>query len=484
MSLSNSDLLHELQTRQKSGRLHVELTLELEQWMLRTFRGDGSLVDIRIQRMRHIVLFQTDLVDQIFSRPNGQTLLGVIGSLGETNVVQSELALRGLGAFLARVAAENNLKGQPERHRVLLAWLFPFHRHVDYIQDSEITCDMILSLTTILNASGQCLRFYIARGDIKSDSYRACSRCVKATLETLSSIALRGSSVRHLFDQCLVDLIRFCSSFVEDNLSMRLETREHLVYQTCLTLASFAALVEKPFIVEPAMIYFRWVRVLRYDTEEILGHSISKLTKRVAVEDSRVRPVDTVYAYLSLCSYTASSHVRFIGAIALSVALERLDKATVWIPNRAAESQSCNNTDLRSVFAQPLRDTPASRTYTRHAVESRLRDDATMLGCHVDRLRTDVQGSSGPHSFLAEALLRLVGDTAPEVRKIGRIALERVPRHVLQQAVWCPSLHRSFCRERKGIVTSMLILSRRGDVPLPVDILVSFVFPYACTASM
>lgn len=484
MSRLDSNLLHDLQSRQSSGRLHVELSPELEEWMLRTFRGDRDRADIRIRRMRNIVVFQTDLVEQIFERPSGHTLLGVIGSLGETHAVRSGLASRGLGSFLARVAVECNLMEQPERNRVLLAWLFPLHGNIDYLQDSEITRDIIEGLTAILNVSGKCLRSAIARGDMESDSYLTCSRFVKSTLETLSSIALRGSSVRHLFEENLDTLIHFCTCFVEDNLSIRLEAQENLVFQTCLTLASFAAMMEKPILVEPAIIYFRWVRVLRYDTEEVLGHSISNLTKRVVVDVSDFRLAEKLYAYLSLCSFTASSQVRFIGAIALSVILDLLDKTSVWLPHQDAESLFSDRTDLRSVFHQARCDTPASRTYTRHALESRLRDDATMLGCHVDRLRADYQGSSGPHSFLAEAVLRLVRDTSPEVRKIGRTALDRVPRHVLQQAVWSPSLHRSFCDEGKVIVTSMLILSRRGDVPLPVDILVSFVFPFACTAVM
>lgn len=484
MSRLNSNLLNDLQARQNNGRLHVELTPELEEWMLRTFRGDRDRADIRIRRMRNILVFQTDLVDQIFERPNGHTLLGVIGSLGETHAVQSELASRGLGSYLARVAVENNLIEQPERNRVLLAWLFPLYFSIDYLQDSEITCDMIDSLTAILNVSGKCLRSAIASGDVESNGYRSCSRFVKTTLETLSSIALRGSSVRHLFDQNLNTLVQFCTCFVEDNLSVRLEAQENVVFQTCLALASFAAMVENPVLVEPAIIYFRWVRVLRYDTEEVLGHSISNLTKRVVVDVSDCRPAENLYAYLSLCSFTASSQVRFIGAIALTVVLDLLDKGTVWLPHHDAEPLACDITDVCSVFDRPRCDTPASRTYTRHALESRLRDDATMLGCHVDRLRSDYQRSSGPHSFLAEAVLRLLGDVSPEVRKIGRTALDRVPRHVLQQAVWSPSLHRRFCDEGKVIVTSMLILSRRGDVPLPVDILVSFVFPFACTAVM
>jgi hypothetical protein len=168
--------------------------------------------------------------------------------------------------------------------------------------------------------------------------------------------------------------------------------------------------------------------------------------------------------------------VRFIGAIALSVILDLLAKVSLGSPIIKDDSQGGHLSSLHSVFDRPLRDTPASKIYARQALDARLRNDATIIGCHVDRLRAEYHRSNGPHSFLAEAVLRLVGDATPEIRKIGRAAVERLPIRVLQQAVWSPSLHRSFCEEGQRIVTTMLILSGRGEVPLPVDILVTFVF--------
>jgi hypothetical protein len=468
----NNDVASALEGRPSGDRLHVEFTPELEGWMHRTFKGSWKRVDARVRRMRYIVLFQTDLVDQILVHPDCQTLLGVIGNLGETHAERSELVSRGLGPCLARVAAENNLKMQHDRKYVPVAWLFLLQYHIDYLRDSEITCDMVKSLATALSLCGQYVRVATARGE--HDRYAIFYRCFKATLQTLSSIALRGPSVSHLFDAHVDVLVGLCTRYVEDNL--RLVTKEHVMFQACVTLAAFAAMVENPTLVEHAMIYFRWVKVLRFDTEEILSHSISNLAQRVEMDlsgNSHLRPGEYLHAYLSLCSFTASSHVRFIGAIALCVVLDVLAKAP---------SAHDGNAEVHSAFDQPPSDTPASRTYTRQALDARLRNDATLIGCHVDRLRADYQSSSGPHAFLAEAVLRLVGDTAPEVRKIGQAALERLPLNVLQQAVWCPSLHQSFCQEAKQVVLSTLILSGRGELPLPVDLLVTFVFPFACTA--
>ena len=120
----------------------------------------------------------------------------------------------------------------------------------------------------------------------------------------------------------------------------------------------------------------------------------------------------------------------------------------------------------------------------KQAMDSRLLNDATMLGCHVNHLRERQERISGPDSFLAEAVLRLVGDACPEVRKIGRSVLDRVPNFVMQQTIWCPSLHKSFCDDCKRIVMAMLILSRRGEIPLHMDVLIWSVFPFSCTAVM
>ena len=450
--------------------------------MCRTFKGDWKSDDNRIRRLRYIVLFRTDLVDQIFDIPDRQALLEVIGNLGKSHAERLELVSRGLGGYLSRIAVEMNVQTRLDRYYVPIAWLLLLYFHIDYLQDSEFTCDMIKRLATILDICGQCLRFASSRRDLESAAYITASCCAKATFQILTSIALRGSSVRHVFDGSLNPLIRFCTCYVEENLRTRIDTQEHIVFQACITLASFATMVENPTLVEPAMIYFRWIRVLRFDTEETLGHSISSLAQRVLVDSSDLQAGESMYAYLSLCSFSASPHVRFVGAIALSVILDLLAKVSLGSPTFNDDSRAEHLSSLHSVFDRPLRDTPASQTYARQALEARLRNDATMIGCHVDRLRAEYHRSNGPHAFLAEAVLRLVGDAAPEIRKIGRAAAERLPIRVLQQAVWSPSLHRSFCDEGRRIVTTMLILSGRSEVPLPVDILVAFVFPFACTA--
>lgn len=480
MSRTDSNALPGLEMRQSNERFHVELTPELEDWMSRTFKGDLKIDDNRLRRLRYIVLFRTDLVDQIFDIPSRLALLQVIANLGESHAERSELVSRGLGGYLSRVAVETILKSPLDRRNVPITWLLMLYFQIDYLEDSEITCDMIKSLAKILQTCGQCLRFVSARRELGIGCV-VSSCCVKAVFQTITSIALRGSSVRHLFDESLNSLIQSCTSYVEDNLRTPKDTQEHIVFQACITLASFATLVENPTIIEPAIIYFRWVRVLRFDTEETLGHSISSLTDRV-IDSSDLQGGELIYAYLSLCSFTASTHVRFIGAIALSVILDLFAKISLGSTIIKDVSDAEHRFALQSVFDRPLRDTPASQIYARQALDARLRNDATIIGCHVDRLRAQYHRSSGPHSFLAEAVLRLVNDATPEIRKIGRAAVERLPISVLQQAVWSPSLHRSFCEEGQRIVTTMLILSGRGEVPIPVDILVACVFPFACTA--
>jgi hypothetical protein len=165
------------------------------------------------------------------------------------------------GGYLSRVAVEMILKTPLDRRNIPIAWLLILYFHIDYLQDSEITCDIINGLATILHICGQCLRFVSARSDLESAGYVTSSCCVKAIFQTVTSIALRGPSIRHIFDESLNSLIRFCTSYVEDNLRTRIGTQEHIVFQACIALAAFATLIENPALVEPAMIYFRWVRV-------------------------------------------------------------------------------------------------------------------------------------------------------------------------------------------------------------------------------
>jgi hypothetical protein len=148
------------------------------------------------------------------------------------------------------------------------------------------------------------------------------------------------------------------------------------------------------------------------------------------------------------------------------------------IPNDKLDS-------FRSILDEPIYVTPSFHAYHKQAVNFQMQSDATKLGCHLEQIRfLNDPMARRLNSFLAESILRLTRDSCFDIRKLGCASLNRLPISLIQQVVWRPSLNPSFGIESQQIVTSMLILSRRGELPLSSDILVNHVFPFACVANV
>ena len=181
-----------------------------------------------------------------------------------------------------------------------------------------------------------------------------------------------------------------------------------------------------------------------------------------------LRPGESLYMYLGMCGCTWSNDVRFFGALRLALQIRALifDDA-----NRDFEPY----------------DTISARRYAERALEARLRNDARLLHRDVEELRMEEarnKQTKGPHALFAESVLQLATtDVDDDVRRLGMIAWNSVPAFVQRQAVWRPSLHASFGRHERATVITMLVLAYRGDLPIPRDVMIRVVFPFACDAS-
>jgi hypothetical protein len=483
--------------RRREGRLHVELNIELETWIRRTFyprRADRSSRDGDervVHRMQRLILFQTDLLDQILDHPDGSSFLNVLECFGETHLHDelSELVSRGVGNYLARIADENlrDMQELLRRSHIPIAWLLTLLRYIDYLETKNITETMIQSLVSILTVYSTCIRMDIGRGDLSRETYRNFCCYIETVLFIVNRITLRGIEVNTLFEEQLTPLLRLCTRLVEGNLTARQREQEHMVLQATITLASLATLFDDTSLVTSCMIFFRWEKILRLDTNETLNHSLSYLTKLMIRNSTHVRIGGSFYSYLSLCSYPLSRDIRMIGAIAIMIVLEMLENIDFLALNMDSDVQidKLHVANRSIVLDETKCVTPSFYAYHKQAAYFQMQSDATKYGCHFEQVRVlDDPFTRKPNSFLAESILRLTGDSCSDIRKLGYACLDRLPLSIIQQVVWRPTLNPLFGMESQQIVVSMLIVCRRGELPLSLDVLINHVFPFACVASV
>jgi len=142
------------------------------------------------------------------------------------------------------------------------------------------------------------------------------------------------------------------------------------------------------------------------------------------------------------------SDVRFIGALRLAVQLGR----------------------HKSCFHEFWNNIPSTDDFEKQA----------RLALPLD----DTESAERSHSFVATNILKLRSDPDPHVCRLGKHAWNNIPVSVRRHVTWCTSLHKYIPSDQKNMVTTMLKLSKRsrgnGGIPLPEDVLIRFVFPFAC----
>jgi len=360
----------------------------------------------------------------------------LIGHITETHEERLVVCARGLATALGRLAS------RPQAFATTPSWLWVLHNHVYYLTDAEISPKLI---------DGAC----------DALASPACHSWLKQmALGALMRVALRGTAtLRPLLAPRADEIVAWCSTILR-------ETRAHYLkiqFRACYTVCSFAYCLDRPELARAAA---EWLRRL-YPTADGEAsrwvHSLSSVlernSRRHLQRTGYLRPGETWHMYLGMLSHP-SAHLRFVGAVMLTTVLEAVG---------------------HGAFDVAPFETPSSRLYLEEALDARVRTDATLTRQEAETLRR-AAGGAAPHALVAEAALRLANDPVAEVRDLGEVARSLLPRRVLQEIVWCPSTHHLFHPGARALVRCMLLLSQRGDVPLPADLLVLHVLPCACLA--
>lgn len=467
-------------------RLHVEISPELSQWMQRTFHSRADMKSERFVHLRHVLLYRTDVVKQILD-VKIVALFPALSRLLSTHEDRLEALSQGAASVMRSVGAptvaedgNGSAPAQEEanqrRRGVTAGMVIPFmHPLVPYLKDNQVTSAMIASLHAALVAW---IKILTLRGPTVriGNGNQLVTDIIRKVFQMLSAIALRGDKVRSLFlrNNRIDALLTATSDFIKSNLR-----NQNILFaatdDACITLTSLATLTDgnHSVLVEPAIIFFSWKQTLNRDSDETLSQSISHLAHVKLASSTEQQPPEIlltiVFGYLRLCFHSASSHVRLLGAIHVTVLLEALSSSLSLYPTNTP-------------WVQHIQEIPAAQVYLREARLARLCQEATRLGCSMDRLQSSSTYHQQPLAFLAECILSLRCDTAASVRSVGNVAQLRLPRRVLQQAVWSPSRHRAYGKHVQDmVVTTLLALQQQQQHHgIPVELLVDHVFPYAC----
>ena len=427
--------LSSLQLEPRQPLHHVDLTPEVLNGLFARFDGDWNNPerDEAHERGLRTHLFKTDVIDQLLRSVEDDRVLRLIGTITETHEERLVVCARGLAAALSRLAS------RPRAFSATPSWLWVLHNHVYYLTDAEISPQLIHGACDALTSP-------------------ACHPWPKKNaLQALMRVALRGTAtLRPLLAPRADEVAAWCSTLLGDG---RLD-ETHL--NACYTVCSFAYSLDRPELARAAS---EWLRARTREVGEpsdlvrMISGRYERKTRRHLQRTGYLRPGETWHMYLGMLSHP-SADLRFGGAVILTVVLEAVG---------------------HSAFDIAPFETPSSRLYLDEALDARVRTDAALTRQDVETLRCAATGAL-PHALVAEAALRLAKDPVAEVRHLGEVACSQLPRRVLREVVWCPSTHHLFHPGARALVRFMLLLSQRGDIPLPADLLVMHVLPCACFA--
>lgn len=431
----------------------IDLTAMVYRYLIRnlllgSWTGRDAVRERRARRIRTL-LFQTNVVEQLLSNRSDELNYRILGKLAETHEERQKLVARGLGGMLANFATDSS-QGLDQGRLPVVAlggWMWVLNNHVYYLADSELTADMVdLATTELLDGRHRTFTNY--------------------ALQVLERIALRGPAVRDLFRETTLGRIEeYC-----ENVGRGLGGGEVLSqgFRCLLVLFAVKHMNEDPDFggVRPFMNWLRSMLPMRGGVENI-RYAVGELATAIETPSRPhlhrtfgLRPGESLHMYLGLCGSSISSDVRFMGILALTILLQVLSPGAF----------------------QVSFNTSSARAYTEQALEARLQSDSRLTGTSVDDLRQTIT-QRRPHALLVETILRLVNDEDIGVGQLAVVAKSCLPETVRMQAVWSPSLHRHFGPEARKTVQSMLILSRRGAITIPDDLLIRFVLPFACVAT-
>lgn len=422
------DLPHGITVRAIDGdarfRFHIDLSAEVQGYLIARVVVPKLESEQRTRRRRKL-LFQTDLIEQLLESRQSEVKYQILGNLGHTHEERDRLVSRGLGEILARDAL------MPFHMAICMGWLWLFDNHVFYLSNECLTTAMIDRVSE-----------YLLRVE-NGEEQRTVPVC--HALEIIKRIALRGQSVRHLFQEStLQNIQRYCVlnrpphfSFARENTFWCLKVLMALSHMTGNPHdLSFTVPFLEQFLLEIPN-FPGWLQPA-----------------------PTLRPGESLHMYLALCESDMSSDVRWVGLLFLTQRLQAL-------------SSPLFTTD-------PVR-TISGDLYTEQAIEARLRRDSHWTDRTVDGVKKAYQGRQ--NLLPIETVLRLVNDEDLLVRHFAMGARDSIPASIKELVVWSPNMHRHFGEQTKQIVLSMLVLSRRGSVAIPCEILVRNIFPYACVAT-
>lgn len=431
--------------------LHVAVTPEVVESLQVRFHGNWihEEYDEGHERALREELFLTDIVNQLLDAlgDSDEHTINLIGRIAETHEERIEVCSRGFAAALSQVAS------RPLAFFRTPSWLWLLHNFAYYFTDAEISPEIINGAVDAL----------------LSPSHLVEPWHKQMALGGLMRIALRGPAVHGLLahrggevadwcsrllvrDGCWVPAISHDASFASGT----------LLCNACFMMSALAyALGETSHGLAPTAA--GWLRWQRAGSDAWLARYAQRheaASRRHLARTHYLRPGESWHMYLGMLR-DASDDVRFVGAVMLAVMLEAVG------PNS---------------FAVAPFETPSARVFLELALEARVRKDAALTRHDVHTLR-HAATRAAPHALLAEAVLRLEQeDPCQTVRQLGAFARARLPRAVLQEIVWCPSNHHLFHPGARALVRCMLLVSQRGDVPIPSDLLVMHILPNACLA--
>lgn len=170
-----------------------------------------------------------------------------------------------------------------------------------------------------------------------------------------------------------------------------------------------------------------------------------------------LRPGESLLMYLGLCS-SENTAVSYVGFTNLAIILDSVSP---------------------HAFSVVPFDSVSARIYTQEAIKAKRALDFALTGKRYDPSPKDYY-TRRPHALLVDCVLRLANHRNGYVRCIGLLCLNKLPREVLCQAIWSPSMYWYFGVSSQELVVVMLILCHRGDLSIPVDLVITNILPFAC----
>ena len=468
-----------VQLDHENAHLHLHNRIQKFRWQCRDDTG---------RKIRE-AFFRTDLVEQLTasiaspstSESTSYVNLFILVQIAETHEDRRELISRGFGSCLAKIAYNSITSASRSiyKYRLYKNWYWAMNNFVFYLPEADLNPAIVCPLLLAPKTSS-------IFGVNRVDNETMIRHCV----QTLERLLLRGSpDVRNMFlfldkDGVYIDSLKsYYRQRVQDafNSNACCPEPSTLVVNTSIIAALsliFDSTKNEIGSIIPAAQMNKLRRIVfqknndgnNYhddDTIAINPYLVQneKRSRQHLSKKGCVRPGESLCMYLGMCS-SDNNDIRFLGALRL-----------------AAQIQSMEFRGIEDF--EPYRmSTPSAGFYANQAArclarQCSLDDDYLLLHRQQQRER--------PHALFATCVLLLgTSDPDPDVCRLGKIVWNSIPTLVRRQVLWCPKLHTSFPSHQKDIVHSMLKLAARqnGDgIPIPKDILIRYVLPFACDAS-